>query len=208
MSTLHYNCIEQHFLQTWGSHVINWQKLVSKFKYLFCYSKNSILYHTNRMRNIHLHIWSEYGIENVRLFQQWKKLECQMADFQNHRRFLLRCPSVDIIPVSIRLKSNIRTPKGWNIINRAERALLNERIRLINDTITMFEIQRDTCKNQLSSILDKENMEEWVKFINCIRESRHIKTLERQRLKFNWLCHRNTGGHSNIHHGKHGDHNH
>ena len=64
------------------------------------------------MRNIHLHVRSEYDIENVRLFQQWEKPECKMADFQNHRRFLLRCLSADIIPVSIRLKSNIRTPKG------------------------------------------------------------------------------------------------
>ena len=137
------------------------------------------------MRNIHLHIRTEYGIENVRLFYQWEKLECKMVDFQNHRRFSLRCLSVDIIPVSIRLKSNIRTPKGCSIIKRVERALLNERIRLINNTITMFGTQRDTCKNQHSSILDKEAMEECVKFINCIRESRHIKTLDRQTLKFN-----------------------
>ena len=67
----------------------------------------------------------------------------------------------------------------------------------------MFETQTDTCKNQLSSILDKETMKEFVKFINCIRESRHIKTLNRQTLKFNWLCQWNTGGHSNVHHGKH-----
>ena len=70
----------------------------------------------------------------------------------------------------------------------------------------MFETQRDTCKNQLSSILDKETMEECVKFISCIKESRHIKTLERQTLKFNQLCHRNTGCHSNLHHGEHGNH--
>ena len=136
------------------------------------------------MRNIHLHNRSEYSIENVRLFWQWERLECKMVDFQNHRRFLLRCLSVDIIPVSIRLKSNIRTPKGCSIIKRAERALLNERIRSINNTITMFGTQRDTCKNKLSDILDKETMEECVKFINYIRESRHIKTLERQTLKF------------------------
>ena len=160
------------------------------------------------MRNIHLRIRSEYGIENVGLFQQLEGLECKMADLLNHRRFLLRCLSVDIIPVSIRLKSNIRTPKGCSIIKKAERALLNERIRSIYNTITMSGTQRDTCKYKLSGILDKETIEECVKFINYIRETKQIKTLERQTLKFNQLCHKNTGGHSNIHHGEHGDHNH
>ena len=64
------------------------------------------------MRNIHLHIRSEYGIENVRLFQPWERLECKMADFQNHRKFFPRCLSDDIIAVSIKLKSNIKAPKG------------------------------------------------------------------------------------------------
>ena len=59
--------------------------------------------------------------------------------FHNHKRFLLRCLSSDLIPVSIRLKSNIKTPKGRSIIKRVERSLLNERIRSINNTITMLE---------------------------------------------------------------------
>ena len=128
---------------------------------------------------------SEYSIENVRLFWQWERLECKIADFHYHRRFLLRCLSSDLIPVSIRLKSNIRTPKGCSIIRRAERSLLNERIRSINNTITMFELQWDTCINKLGSIINKEIMEECTKFIKLRREVRHKKTLERQTAKYN-----------------------
>ena len=100
------------------------------------------------MRNIHAQITSEYGKENVKTFQQWEKFEYKMADFSNHRRFSLRCLSEDLIPVSVRLRSNVKTPKGRQIIKKAERALLNERIRSINNSITMFTIQRDTCMNQ------------------------------------------------------------
>ena len=64
-----------------------------------------------------------------------------MADFQNHRRFSLRCLSADITPVSIRLESNIRTPKGCSIINKAERDLLNERIRLINNKLPCLKLK-------------------------------------------------------------------
>ena len=49
-----------------------------------------------------------------------------MANFSNHRRFSLRCLSKGLIPVSVTLKSNIKTPKGRQIIQKAEIALLNE----------------------------------------------------------------------------------
>ena len=83
-----------------------------------------------------------------------------MADFKNHKRFSLRCLSEDVIPVSIKLKSNIRTPKGQYIIRRAEKALLNEKIRSINNTINMLNHQRDTCKTDLEKRIREESMEE------------------------------------------------
>ena len=81
---------------------------------------------------------------------------------------------------------------------------MNERIKLINNTINMLKVQVDTCKNHLENILDKESMEECIGFIKQKRESRHFKTLESQILKFESLCHKNRrikGGHSNIQHG-------
>ena len=129
-----------------------------------------------------------------------------MVDFSNHRRFSLRCLSEDIIPVSIRLRSNIKTPKDHHIIRQAEKALLNERIRSINNTINMLKVQVDTCKNHLENILDKESMEECIGFIKDKRESRHLKTLEHQKLKFQRLCHKSKkieGGCSKTKHGNH-----
>ena len=78
-----------------------------------------------------------------------------MADFQNHRRFTLRCLSEKVTPVSINLKSQIQTPKGFQIIKRAERALLNERVRMINNTIHMLSMQKDTCINRLKDKIEK-----------------------------------------------------
>ena len=43
--------------------------------------------------------------------------------------FILRCLSKGLVPVSICLTKNIKTPKGLQIVRRAERALMNERIR-------------------------------------------------------------------------------
>ena len=133
----------------------------------------------------------------------------------NHRRFLLRCLSKDINTVSIRFESNIKTPKGNHIIKKGERALLNERIRLINITTNMFVTKGETYIDQLKGIFEKETMEECEKFINMKRESRQRKTPECQRLKFERLCQKNNickdgcsniehkDGHSNILHGDH-----
>ena len=129
-----------------------------------------------------------------------------MVDFSNHQRFSLRCLNQDLIPVNIRLRSTIRTPKGKQIIKKVDRDLLNERIRSINNTLSMLKEQRDTCIFQLEERLDRESMEECRNFIKIKRESRHYKTLERQRNKLERLCQRNRSaknGHSNIQHGNH-----
>ena len=64
------------------------------------------------MRNIHAKLISEYGQESVRFLWQWETLKIKMVDFQSHRRFTLRCLSKDLIPVRIKLKTTVKTPKG------------------------------------------------------------------------------------------------
>ena len=112
-------------------------------------------------------------------FGDGKKLNVKWQTSKNHRRFSLRCLSQDVIPVSIRLKSNIKMPKGLFIIKRVERSLLNERIRSVNNTINMLKIQKDTCINQIKSSLDEKTMEGCENFFILRRKSRHLKTLER-----------------------------
>ena len=72
----------------------------------------------------------------------------------------------------------------------------------------MLKIQADTCIQNLENTLDSESMEECTGFIKEKRESRHFKTLEQQKLKFERLCQKNRkkeGGHSNTQHGDHED---
>ena len=85
-----------------------------------------------------------------------------------------------------------------------ERALLNERVRNINNTITMATCKRDTCMNTLSEVFPKEIMEECARLIFLRREAYYIKVKNRQIAKLEWLCQKNRGGHPNIHHGRHG----
>ena len=161
---------------------------------------------TNRMRSIHMNLATEYGRENVKIFWQWEKYERKMVDFTNHRRFTLRCLSKGLVPVSICLTQNTKTPKGLQIVRRAERALMNERIRSINNTLNMVGDLRDTCKNQLREILNNEWMDRCIEFIEVGREQEHLKTLERRKQKFERLLAREEvreGDHTTTLHGGH-----
>ena len=119
------------------------------------------------------------------------------------RRFTLRCLRKGLIPVSIKLKTKVQTPKGNQILRKAERMLMNKRVRNINNTITMLNCQADTCINKLKSILNQDVMKKCHEFINNTRERRHQKTMVRQIKKFEKLLTK-IGGHSNIQSGRDG----
>ena len=99
--------------------------------------------------------------------------------------------------VSITLKSHVKTPKGFQIIRRTEISLLNERVRLTNNTINMFSLQKDTCIRKLKEKIGEELMKECEIFIEKRREARHYKTMSRQKMKLEGLCQKsnsNRGG--------------
>ena len=150
------------------------------------------------MRNLHFQLNEEFGEESVFLLRQWEKIEKKMADFRNHRRFSLRCLKRDVIPVSIRLRSNIKTIRGLEIIRKTERKLLNERIRSINNSLEIYMYERNSIAHQLEERLGHSNIvKECQDFINRVIECRHQRVMTRQKGKFELLCQRKTGGRSN-----------
>ena len=148
------------------------------------------------MENYHLN--KEFGEESVFLLRQWEKIEKKMVDFRNHIRFSLRCLKRDVIPVSIRLKTNIKTIRGLEIIRKTERKLLNEHIRSINNSLELYMYERGSIVQQLEERLGHSNLlEECQDFINRVIECRHQRVMTRQKRKFELLCQQKTGGHSN-----------
>ena len=70
------------------------------------------------MRNLHLILLQEYGVEAQHLFK-------------NHRIFTLRCLHKDLVPVIIKLKSTLTTAKARQIIRKSEKDLLQVRVKAI-----------------------------------------------------------------------------
>ena len=123
----------------------------------------------------------EYGQESIILLWQWEKLEKKMANYRNHLRFTIKCLKNEVVPVSVRLKTNIKTVKGFQIIRKAERQLLNEQIRSINNTLELLMINRDTCSEKLKALLlekdDQYTLEECKDMMKRIVECRHMKVM-------------------------------
>ena len=68
-----------------------------------------------------------------------------MVDFGSHRKFMLRCLRTGVTPVN-------KVHENNQNIRKAERQLLNECVRYINNTIKLGSLKRDTCINQLARI--------------------------------------------------------
>ena len=153
------------------------------------------------MRSLHAFIKEKFGQRSIFLMWQWENLEKKMANYRNHQRFTIKCLKKEVIPVSIRLKTNIKTSKGLQIIGRAEKQLLNECIRSINNASELVMMKRDTCIEELKdTILDKKDdqktFEECETLIKRVIECCHNKVMQRQKQKFEALQQK-TSGHSN-----------
>ena len=116
-----------------------------------------------------------------------------MADFQNHRHFTLRCLGEEVVPVSIKLKSQVKTPKGLQIIRKAEIALINERVRSINNTFNMLSLEVDTCMRRLKGKIKEEDFLKCINFIDKSKKARHLKTMTRQKEKLKTLISKKQG---------------
>ena len=131
----------------------------------------------NRMRRLPLIIEQEFGKNTLELYRKLERTVLKIPDYQNHRRFSLRCLSKDIIPVSLKLKNNIGTHKSKCIIHNTERKLLNERIRNINNIIENLEHVKYMYEVELKGTVGKEIYQECEIYIENAKETRHNKVL-------------------------------
>ena len=132
------------------------------------------------MRNLHLIILQEFGIEARCLFREWERLRLRSSDYRNHRIFSLRCIHKELIPVSIKLKSTLDTPKARQIIRKAEKDLLQARVKAINNILDQVDREIEDCRAKLASIISAERLEECQGFINKVSELRFNKVKQRQ----------------------------
>ena len=139
------------------------------------------------MRNLHQILVQEYGIEAWHLFRDWERLQLRASDYKNHRIFTLRCLHKDLVPVSIKLKSTLKTVKARQIIRKAEKDLLQARVKAINSILDNVAKQTEECRTQLASLISAQRLTECKGFIDKVSEIRFTKVRQRQLNTFNIL---------------------
>ena len=110
-------------------------------------------------------------------------------DYKSHRRFTLRCISKGIVLVSVSLRSSCsKISKGAKeIIQKAEKQLLQDRVKCINATIEHNGNNINNSRSRLSIVTNTTDLNQCSKFIDKVREDRFYKIKDGQVNKFNIL---------------------
>ena len=155
-----------------------------KINYFKCY---------NWMRNLHKFILKHYGIGSLRLLRDWEKCQLRQCDFKNHGIFTLRCMYSELVPVSIRLKSTLKSERAKKILRTAEKQLLQTRLKSINSLLDNNATQLELTRSKIASILTPLHYQACQDFIDKIKEKRFIKARERWVRKLNNLINKKEG---------------
>ena len=145
------------------------------------------------MRNLHQILLQEYGLEVQHLFRDWERLRLKETDYKNHTIFTLRCLHKDLVPVSIKLKSTLKTDRAKKIVRKAEKDLIQARIKSINSILNNVAKQTEECRSQLVSIISTGRLRECQGFIDKVGEINFNKVKLRQIKKFQNLVNKKEG---------------
>ena len=146
------------------------------------------------MRNLHQFILENYGIESLRLLRDWERFQLRQRDYKHQRIFTLRCLHNDLVPVSIKLKSTLKSERAKKILRMAEKQLLQTRLKSINSLLDNNAKQLELTRSKIASILTTPNYQQCQEFIEKIKEKRFNKVKERQVRKLNNLINKKEGG--------------
>ena len=107
-------------------------------------------------------------MDALQLFRDWERLQIGHCDYRNNRIFVLRCITKELVPVSIKLKTTVKTEKARKIMRNVERDLLQARIKSINSLLGYNAKLRDLCRSQLVYLLSTSTMNKCQELINNV----------------------------------------
>ena len=127
------------------------------------------------------------------LVQSWERLRLRELDYKNYRIFTLRCLHKDLVPISIKLKSTLKTERAKKIVRKVEKDLIQARIKAISSILDNVAKQTVLCRSSLASIISAQRLRECQGFIDKVGEIRFNKVKQRQLNKFQNLVNKKEG---------------
>ena len=137
--------------------------------------------------NIHKYIGTHFGKDCLELTRNFEKTSRKLADHRNHLRFNLRCLHTGVVPRSLWIKQRVKGYRADKIIAKAQKDLLNERIRQNNFTINVLKGKVDCIADELSKRLPGDVYQQVSEFTVRGQLAQHRKSKERQQQKYTRL---------------------
>ena len=141
--------------------------------------------------NLFQELRSRHGQQAVKHVRDLENLEKKIARHRNHLTFTHRCKDTGVTPTSLRLRCPINTIKARNIIEKAQKELVRERIRVVSNRISdLNQINTELHKSLLETLQnerDDDIRRHVEKHLEIKRNSEHEKSKERQVKKLNKL---------------------
>ena len=141
--------------------------------------------------NLFSELRSRHGQQAVKHVSDLENLEKKIARHRNHLTFTQRCKDKGVTPTSLKLRCPINTNKARNIIDKAQKELRRERIRVVSNRVSdLNKLHEKSRKNLLETLNNERDVDVQChveKHLETKRNSEHEKSKERQIKKLNLL---------------------
>ena len=121
-----------------------------------------------------------------------ENVERRISRQKHHVRFSLRCRDTGITPPSLKVKCPIKTARAEQIVAKARKDLLRERIRLAHNSVKALEAERVRLREHLEGLLDRPTYDAVIDHTEKAREHTYEKEKLRHADKFTQLENRAT----------------
>ena len=134
--------------------------------------------------NFHSKIESQHGREAINTLRKLENIGKKISAWHNHRVFNLRCVQSGVVPPSVRLFSNIEGATADKILRKAEKNLLEVRIRHCTFTLRKLRIEEETLTSILDTKIPEPELSEAKTFLANQKQRRFDVVKKRQQSKF------------------------
>ena len=141
---------------------------------------------TESINIIHI-IKQQYGESILSEARHLERTGIKYAKYTNHLRFSLRYHQNNLIPKDLCLKNRIKTRRSKQILDRASRQLLQERININHNRRNRLKISIDHQTQHLKSALHPQHFEDLHNLHNKTYSREMVVTKERHLKKYTTL---------------------
>ena len=138
-------------------------------------------------QNLFGKILSQHGRETVQILRKAERIGAKISSWRNHRTFNLRCLKSNVTPPSVKLVSNVQGARAEQILKKAEKDLLEVRIRHCNFTLDKLRIEEENLIAELSTKLPEVELRLSKDFLAERKQLQFERVKKRQRDKFTRL---------------------